>query len=269
MTETPDQRSALQAAMQSEDELAARAAEVRGDNTQLDRALFLELWPLLREPIPAAFIQTVGRVEGKPYDSTGIRSVQVLIDRMNNVLTPLWWWDEVEYEQDGKLCTVTVSVGDRSGENGILLARSSRGGVQRGSSIGNVYKGSYTNAAKLAFARVGPGHEVYLGAVDLDPDVSEDLANQEPAVDAEPDGIGRELARKLVDRAWELGVNKSLQLAGSHAAGTDVGDCSTKAKATTALATLTYAQAEKVDAWLNRKADEQLGDSKAQEQPDA
>jgi hypothetical protein len=48
-----------------------------------------------------------------------------------------------------------------------------------------------------------------------------------------------------------------------------VGDCSTKAKATTALATLTYAQAEKVDAWLNRKADEQLGDSKAQEQPDA
>ena len=92
--------------------------------------------------------------------------MQVLIDRMNNVLTPLGWWYEVEYlldgEDHGKLAEVTVSVGNRGSEP--LVTAVSRGGVNQASTIGNRFKGSETNAAKRAFAQIGPGHEVYLGA---------------------------------------------------------------------------------------------------------
>lgn len=166
---------ALDAAMRSEAELAERAEGIRGDASSLTPELFLKLWPLLREPIPSGFIQRVGRTTGKPYDSTGVRSEQVLIDRMNNVLTPLWWWDDVEWLEDGKVAEVTVCVGELGGR--VLLKRSSRGGVDRGSTKGNIFKGSETNAAKRAFAKIGPGHEVYLGAADLDPDTNEDTAN--------------------------------------------------------------------------------------------
>jgi hypothetical protein len=244
--------------------IAEQAAEIRGDASALTPDLFLKLWPLLTKPIPEAFIQSVPKVEGKPYESTGIKSVQVQIDRMNNVLTPLWWWDTVEYDNDGKLATVTVFVGDRNGhdngDQGVLMHRSSRGGVERGSSTGNVYKGSYTNAAKLAFARIGVGHEVYLGATDLDPDVSEELANASPAQAAAKSEVGPKIAKKMVDRAWDVKCQDRLQLAASHAADTDVGDCSTKQKAIKALAGLTFDQAERVDNWISRKADEAAAD---------
>ncbi len=262
---------ALAEAMRSEASIGEQAAEIRGDEAVLSASLFLKLWPLLREPIPSAFIQTVGRTQGKPYVSTGIKSVQVQIDRMNNVLTPIWWWDEAEYDRDGKLCTVTVFVGNRIVEAGgtaihpeeallmasgtqIITSRTSRGGVERGSSIGNIHKGSYTNAAKLAFARLGVGHEVYLGATDLDPDVSTELAEDKGE---QPDTITRAIAKKLVDRAWAAGVNDNLRLAGSHAAGgRDVGDTDTKAKAIVALESLTFSQADRLEAWLTKKESE-------------
>lgn len=155
-----------------EEAIAEEAAQIRGDAAELTPELFVKLWPLLKRPIPAGFIQSVGRVEGKPYESTGVRSVQVQIDRMNNVLTPLGWRAEDSYEEDGKLATVSVYVVGAEGR--ILTERSSKGGVSRGSGTGNIYKGSFTNAAKLAFARLGPGHEVYVGAPDLDPDVNPD-----------------------------------------------------------------------------------------------
>lgn len=199
------------AAVVSEIALAARAAEIRGDATTLTPELFVKLLPLLREPIPAGFIQTLGVVKGKPYESTGIRSVQVQIDRMDNVLTPMWWRETVDYEQDGKLAKVTVEVGMPDTP---LFSRSSHGGVNQASTTGNLYKGSYTNAAKVAFARVGPGHEVYVGMVDLDPDVHEPSAQQqarEPRRDAaalvDPSSAefaGHQITKRQTDQLAEI-----------------------------------------------------------------
>lgn len=253
--ETNGHDPALAEAIAYEQQIAEEAAAIRGDAQELTPELYMKLWPLLRRPIPAGFIQTVPQTTGKPYDSTGIKSVQVCIDRMDNVLTPLWWRDEVEYENDGKLATVTVVVGGGGNLQAPLVKRSSRGGVERGSTTGNVYKGSYTNAAKLAFARVGPGHEVYLGATDFDPDVDPDAAEQaEREAGKEPATVGTDIAGKLIDRAWKIeAAKKNLQLAASHAAGRDVGDCSTKAKAVKALGSLTYPQGEQLERWIAKK----------------
>lgn len=258
----------LAEAIAYEQAIAQEAATIRDGKTQLDAGLFLKLWPLLRRPIPQGFIKSVGRTTGKPYDSTGIKSLQVQIDRMDNVLTPLWWGWNTLYEQDGKLAKVVVWVGERDEQGrASLVSRSACGGVDRGSTVGNVYKGTETNAAKLAFARVGPGHEVYVGATDLDPDVSEDAAKaqeQQPASNGESKRPGKSIirarAKELTDRAFELGLQNDakLQLAISHVRdGEDAGDCSTKAKAQTALMLLDEAQADRVDLWLRKKAEEQ------------
>lgn len=247
----------LNEALEAEVRIGEEAAAIRsdhvfaGDRKVIDGDLFQKLWPLLCRPIQPAFIQSVAATKGKPYPSTGIRSVQVQVDRMNNVLTPLWWWYEDEYSLEGKLCAVTVFVGDGSHREDFLLARSSRGGVQQGSSVGNIHKGSFTNACKLAFARLGVGHEVYIGATDLDPDVSDEVAAAGEMPSETAGTIGKELARKLVDHAWEAGEKDRLRLAASKLAERDVGDCSTKAKATDALTgALTFGQAERLDKWL-------------------
>lgn len=171
---------ALADATAYEAQIAKEAAGIRGDAKELTPALFMELWPLLRRPIPEGFIVATEAVTGKPYPSTGVKSVQVLTDRMDNVLTPLWWWDETEYTGEGSgpkdvgtLARVTVHVGSNRVP---ILSRGSHGGVDRASTLGNLWKGTYTNAAKRAFAAVGPGHEIYLGTTDLDPDVSPDAA---------------------------------------------------------------------------------------------
>jgi hypothetical protein len=170
----------LEDAVRTENDIAARAAEVRGDDfAGLTPALFVKLWPLLREPIPQGFIKSIGVVTGKPYASTGVKSVQVQIDRMNNVLTPLGWDDEVQYLENGKVAHVTVRV--LAADGSVLAKRESYGGVNQASTQGNLYKGGYTNAAKIAFARLGPGHEVYTGVTDLDPDVHEETASRSSA----------------------------------------------------------------------------------------
>jgi hypothetical protein len=158
-----------------EEDIARRAAEIRGDEFKgLDRAMFIKLWPLLREPLHAGHVTHTPVTTGKPYVSDGASSAQVLVDRMNNVLTPLGWESREEYAADGKLCKVTVVVLDIDGH--VLVTRSSWGGVAQGMGAGNIYKGSWTNAAKLAFARLGPGREVYLGALDFDPDTNAQIA---------------------------------------------------------------------------------------------
>lgn len=185
MSGTTDLRP-LEEAVRVETDIAARAAAIRGDDFDgLTPKLFLALWPLLKEPIPQGFIQSLGRLTGKPYHSTGIKSVQVQIDRMNNVLTPLGWRETTYYEDDGRLAHVRVEVVGDTGK--VLTFRESRGGVNQASTVGNLYKGSYTNAAKLAFARLGPGHEVYVGVTDLDPDVHEQTAEaQRPRTNGAP-----------------------------------------------------------------------------------
>jgi hypothetical protein len=263
-------------AISAEEKIAAEAAEIRGAEDSLTSDLFQKLYPLLRKPIPGAFIQKIGTTQGKPYESTGVRSVQVQIDRMNNVLTPRWWRVLKSYASDGKVCEVTVLVGNGlwGPEDGreVFAEGNSSGGVDRGSTEGNVYKGSFTNAAKPAFARIGPGHEVYLGAADLDPDVNQEVANEAgkasaAAQKADTAEIGLSIAGKLVDRAWKIpAARKSLQLAASHAAGRDVGDCSTKKGATEGLVGLTYSQAEKLERWISKKETEAEVDAPAEKQ---
>jgi hypothetical protein len=250
----------LKEAMASEEALTIKAKELwEKHDGPLDRGLFNQLYPLLCEPIPSAYIQAVPKLEkGKPYASKGVRSVQVQIDRMNNVLGPCEWGYTEDFEENGKVATVTVFVGS---EEQPLLRRSSRGGVDRGSSTGNVYKGSFTNAAKLAFARVGPGHEVYVGAADLDPDVNDEVAQasaSEKPVD--PSKIGKDIAQKLVDRAFAIKAAKSnFQLAASHAADRDVGPAGSKAAAVKATAGLTFPEAEKLERWIAKKEQEANG----------
>lgn len=256
-TENADGPDPLAEAIAAEEQIAGEAAECRGGAQELTAELFGRLWPLLRRPIPAGFIKTTGVVKGKPYPSTGIKSMQVQVDRLDNVLTPLWWGWETVWDQEGHVATVRAWVGQR---DRVLYERVARGGVEQASTLGNRLKGSETNAAKLCFARLGPGHEIYVGATDLDPDVSEDAA----AAQAAPAGrrtagagdarITKTRAGALYKAAGRAGVLEKLQLAASHAHGDDVGDCSTEAKAATALVKLTVDQANAVAEWIERKA---------------
>jgi hypothetical protein len=211
----PDQ---LAEAIAYEQAIAEEAAAVREGEDKLTSELFLRLWPLLRRPIPAGFIVSTPKSDGKPYDSTGVKSLQVLIDRMDNVLTPLWWGYSVDYvggegtddrgrPARGKLALVRVYVGDKDTP---LLARESHGGVNQASTIGNLFKGSETNAAKRAFAQVGPAHEVYLGATDLDPDVNPDAAKAQEQKAGEESGeekLAPERAERLAAIVAEAGLD--------------------------------------------------------------
>lgn len=63
-------------------------------------------------------------------------------------------------------------------------------------------------------------------------------------------------AKELVDIAFDLGLEGKLQLALANVTGEDVGDCSTKKAATEMVRGLHDGQADKIESWLNRKADE-------------
>lgn len=90
------------------------------------------------------------------------------------------------------------------------------------------------------------------------PEITEPpLPEPEPSGDGEgEDTITKAKAQELVDFAWAIGVDDKLRLAASHTHGDDVGDCKTKTAAVEALRKLTQPQADKVQAWLNKKADE-------------
>lgn len=258
-TNPPSEEDQLAAAIAHEAELGRSARQEWGEQENLTPLVLERLWPLLAAPIPAAFIQRIGRVQGKPYESTGIKSVQVQIDRMNAILGPAWWRDEATYEDGGTLCHVEIIVG-RIGQEPLAIRRAV-GGVDRASSRGNLYKGSYTNAAKLAFARLGPGHEIYLDAADFDPDVDEAAAAEQAQGEQEsdePEGeLTHGLAKQLVDRAWQLGLKDKFRLAASHAAGNDIGEAGTKKDAIEALRGLPISVGQRLDLWLQRKADEE------------
>jgi hypothetical protein len=190
--------------------LAEEAAAIRGDANDLTFELFTRLQPLLRRPIPPGFIVTTPKTDGKPYPSTGIKSVQVQIDRMDNVLSPLWWGFTDTYEDEGKLCRVEVVVNVEDRE----IRRASWGGVNRGSTFGNLRKGSFTNAAKRALAMLGPGHEVYLGAADFDPDVDPDAAKEQAKApgEVEPRTLPAEKVETLKATITEAGLDPFLEM---------------------------------------------------------
>ncbi len=167
-----------QAAFDAEAAIAVEAAELRRESTELTIELWTRLRPLLLKPFHRAFIVALSAGEGKPYASEGIRSVHVQQHRMDGVLTPFWWREVVAYEEGARVCRVVVEVGPKDAP---IFSRESRGGVERAQGLGNHYKGSYTNSAKLAFAKVGPGQHVYMGAADLDPDTDADAAKNQAA----------------------------------------------------------------------------------------
>lgn len=200
----PSPNGSLAEALASEAQIRMRAAEIRGTNQPLSYDTLNRLYPLLIEEIPRPFLQHVGRVKGKPYESTGIKSVQVQIDRLNNVLGPTGWSFSEEFANEGKLCKVTARILGKDGV--VLVERTSFGGVDYASTLGNLYKGSFTNAAKVAFARLGPGHEIYIGIEDLDPDVSEQAAKaQAEAKEKRPSKSKPEAAGdRVTDEQYEI-----------------------------------------------------------------
>jgi hypothetical protein len=245
-TATGNNPDALTLAIAYEEQIADEAAEIRGESTELTPTLYLKLYRLLRMPIPPGFIVSTGVVTGKPYESTGIKSLQVQIDRLDNVLTPLGWGWTVTYEQDGQLAHARAWIGPDPELP--FVVREARGGVNRGSTIGNLYKGSETNAAKLAFARLGVGHEIYLGAVDFDPDVDEAAAAEQAKVEpaAKVERIDADRAahlRDLFDKREDIDTKKLQVKLGS------LGVTSVRT-VNTGLATLTPGQAAELEEWL-------------------
>lgn len=243
---TPEaQADPLAEAIAYEQSIAELAVNIRAEATDLTPALFMELLPLLRKPIPPGFIVTTEAVKGKPYPSTGIKSLQVQIDRLDNVLGPLNWFWLTEWFDDGRTASVEVSVVDEVGHT--LVARRARGGVNQASTTGNLYKGSETNAAKLAFARLGVGHEVYLGAADFDPDVDEDAAKEQAKVEPAPqvERIDADRAAHLRDLFDKSDIDaKKLQTKLGALGVANVRSVNT------GLASLTPGQAAELEEWL-------------------
>lgn len=265
----------IEQAIAAELKLRDEAADLRKGHRDLTPELYNEhLWPLLCEPIPPGFIAGTSAGKGKPYASTGVKSLQVLVDRMNNVLSPLWWWYEVDYsiaegQDHGKLAEVTVYVGT---PDNVLTRATSRGGVGHASTLGNLFKGTETNAAKRAFAQIGPGHEVYLGAVDLDPDVNEEIAaDQANAPDPMMAGlrpidtIPGERVADLLDALKKVMPEDSEEF--TRELKLKLGSMGVSAGKTigTTFAKMTPAQGAEIDAWLSAQADAQAETEQAPE----
>lgn len=192
-------------------ELTQLARKVRADakyDGKLTPTMLLDLEPLLYHPLERKYIETTAPTKGKPYESTGVRSVQVQIDRMNTVLGFQHWRVLYHYQSNGELCRCHALVGNdlqwaRLDEKGellpytiiateglsddgvreadVLMVREGWGGHNRGTARGDLYKGSETNALKRTLARCGPGAEVYRLDFDDDVNKSADPVYQDPS----------------------------------------------------------------------------------------
>ena len=81
----------------------------------------------------------------------------------------------------------------------------------------------------------------------------------DPVAEVEPpELISAEAATEIVTASDGFDLLGTLQLAASHVAGFDVGDCSTKPKAKKALQKLSANDGERLNAWISKKADEQV-----------
>lgn len=180
-------------------ELRQQAVTIREDygysenESKLTMAILHALAPLLNEPIDGRYIETIPPVSGKPYESTGIRSVQVQINRLNAILGEGHWRKLLHYADGGATCCAHVIVGnalagcnlDKDGQlvidfrAEILAHRYGWGGhAARGGNRGDLYKGAETNALKRVIAQLGPGQEVY--CLDFDEDATPRAATPEP-----------------------------------------------------------------------------------------
>lgn len=206
----------------TEAERIREAAEYDGT---LTGKLLRDLQPLLKAPIPPKYIDRIPPTTGKPYESTGVKSVQVQVDRMNDVLGLEHWRWLPFYAEEGKVCRVIVIVGNklagvRVDERGdldpaslegaeILVVRDGWGGHSRGSGKGDILKGSETNTLKRVLARVGPGCDIYRLDYDLDTHNSGEEYTPEggvkPVVGGSPLSAGQ--VRLIRARARDAGIS--------------------------------------------------------------
>ena len=110
-------------------------------------------------------------------------------------------------------------------------------------------KGPLGFVISLAGYQTTPAEEMTF--IEADP-----VAEVQPATP--PELINAEAAAEIVNDADGFGLLETLQLAASHVAGFDVGDCSTKPKAKKALQKLSANDGERLNAWISKKADEQV-----------
>lgn len=218
--------------------IADSAADVRAQhdyNGTLTVALLNALFSLLNEPVDPKYIETTRPTKGKPYESTGIRSVQVQIDRLNEVLGPAHWRVLTHYQDGGALCRTVLVVGNdlrwcrldergelvpwtESGVADVLAVRDGWGGHSRGSNRGDLYKGSETNALKRTIARLGPGGHVY--RLDFDDDVNRSNDDEVRVAPQTPPPLVM-LDELLADDSTGLGALRQEANAGMERYGVD------------------------------------------------
>lgn len=177
----------------------ADAEAIKGDEAYKDSGgkmtgpLYDALEPLLFKPTPPVYIEHRPKGEGNPYPTTGLKSTQIQVDRMNDVLGRRHWRTLLFYSQNGTLCKAVVIVGNdlhwaRLDEHGELLpytvvdagdtkeireadivALHEGWGGWKSNKLGDTFKSAETNALKRVLARFGPGADVY--RVDYEEDI--------------------------------------------------------------------------------------------------
>lgn len=148
----------------------------------------------------------------------------------------------------GMIVTVSGQLVITDPETGDVATRAARGSGSDYPGDKAIYK-AMTGARKYAL--------IHLLGINIGDDPDEERKTPAGAAQEKATQSGTAIAKKLVDRAWEIdGAKRQLRLAVSHVAGRDVGDVDTKAKATKALAALDFDQAQRVESWISKKADE-------------
>lgn len=207
-------------------ELRQQAADIRKTHAyegSMTAALLSALGGLLYEAMPDAYIEFSPPTQGKPYPSTGIRSVQPQVDHMNAVLGAAHWRALLHFQDGGALCKTVVIIGDdlarasldehgrlQAGDAHVVAVQEGWGGVKRGNTTGDLMKGATTNALKRTLAAFGPGANVY--RLDVEPEllggVGRDVPAGGPSVTGAPaSGLASDGQRKLISvRASQAGL---------------------------------------------------------------
>jgi hypothetical protein len=124
---------------------------------------------------PDALITTEPPTEGKPYQSTGLNSLQPQIDVMHAIFGPSHW-RLLERELEDGVLDLELVLGnglDRADhgeqrEAEVLARHRMRGSHTRGRSHGDRYKGALTNGAKRLLAMAGACADVWRFGSDPD-----------------------------------------------------------------------------------------------------
>lgn len=170
-------------------ERARTAAKQHRYRGKLTIPLLRDLEPIFGVRIPEEYLLHSDKTEGKPYESTGLRSVQVQLDIANAVLGGAHWRLLTHYpDGNDHVCHAWVIFGNdlskaKLSDDGedveprgatIFVQRDGWGGVKRSNHSGDGRKGSKTNATKRAFSEAGIGSSVY--RLDFDEELVEGAA---------------------------------------------------------------------------------------------